>query len=95
MFLQSKTDAASIRILRAPQELLNVHIHDLILTALENHFELSRDEFPSLYLAKLQSVSVERSGAKLSMRCDLHIKAEEAAKDAAIISLELSVKPKR
>lgn len=95
MFSKLKTADITIQPLgmRDPLELLNAHIHDLLWATLEKHFERSRDQLPSMYLAKLQFVSGDASGNRLSMRFDLHVKEDNHATDAAIISLTLNAKP--
>lgn len=79
---------------RDPLSLLNAHLHELLLETLCAILERSLEHLPSMYLAKSQFVQEGKSDNKLSMRFDLHIKADGAARDAAIITLTFLVEPK-
>lgn len=80
--------------MRDPLSLLNAHLHEALLEVLCHQLERSPEELPSMYLAKSQYVQGAKSDGKSFMLFDLHIKEDGAARDAAIITLELVAKPK-
>lgn len=91
------TDETFIRSqsLRDPLQLLHDALQDLILTASADACAHSPADLPSLYLSKSVCVSGEKLGNRYSMRFDLHVKAQEQAKDVTLLNLEFVVKPQK